>query len=115
MQIRRVTAEFWLAPPSLHTVLDAFIDFISFNFPRPELVILYMIAIVLLAFILPQKRWQLGLTTAWLVVRDIETADPDWRVKDWWDNNGYERQEDFVRDELTVLTYIRWDLASVDG
>jgi LysM repeat protein len=52
-----------------------------------------------------------GRPYVWLVVRDIELADPDWTVKTWLDTHGYVRQEDLVRESITVLTYIRWDLA----
>jgi len=45
----------------------------------------------------------------WLVVRDEGTTEPDWTVKDWLDTHGYIRQQDLVRESLTVLTYVRWD------
>lgn len=49
----------------------------------------------------------------WLVVRDIESDDPDQTVKEWLDEHGYVRQEDFLRKDLSVLTYYRWDKAPV--
>lgn len=49
----------------------------------------------------------------WLVERDIESDDPDQTVKEWLDNNGYVRQEDFLEKDLRVLTYYRWDKAPV--
>jgi LysM repeat protein len=52
-----------------------------------------------------------GRPYVWLVVRDIESADPDWTVKAWLDTHGYIRQEDLVRESISVLTYIRWDRA----
>ena len=52
-----------------------------------------------------------GKPYVWLIVRDIESADPDWRVKAWLDTHGYVRQQDLVRESLTVLSYYRWDKA----
>ena len=52
-----------------------------------------------------------GHPYVWLVVRDIELADPNWTVKAWLDTHGYVRQKDLVRESIIVLTYIRWDLA----
>lgn len=52
-----------------------------------------------------------GRPYIWLVVRDIETADPNWTVKNWLDTHGYVRQKDFVQESISVLTYIRWDKA----
>jgi len=50
-----------------------------------------------------------GRPYVWLIVRDIESADPDWTVKAWLDTHGYVRQQDLVRDSLSVLSYYRWD------
>jgi len=50
-----------------------------------------------------------GRPYVWLVVRDIQTADPDWTVKAWLDTHGYIRQKDLVRENISVLTYVRWD------
>ena len=52
-----------------------------------------------------------GRPYVWLVVREIELADPNWTVKTWLDTHGYVRQKDLVRESITVLPYIRWDLA----
>jgi LysM repeat protein len=52
-----------------------------------------------------------GRPYVWLVVRDIESADPDWTVKTWLDTHGYVRQKDLVSESLTVLNYYRWDKA----
>ena len=52
-----------------------------------------------------------GRPYVWLVVRYIELADPKWTVKTWLDTHGYVRQKDLVRESISVLTYIRWDLA----
>ncbi|HEX6303888.1 MAG TPA: glycosyltransferase family 39 protein [Anaerolineales bacterium] len=56
-----------------------------------------------------------GVPYVWLVERDIESDDPDQTVKEWLDNNGYVRQEDFLRKDLRVLTYYRWDKAPASG
>lgn len=50
-----------------------------------------------------------GLPYVWLIVRDIESADPDWTVKTWLDTHGYIRRKDLVSESLTVLNYYRWD------
>jgi hypothetical protein len=52
-----------------------------------------------------------GHPYVWLVVRDIELADPNWTVKTWLDTHGYVRQKDLVQESISVLTYIRWDMA----
>jgi LysM repeat protein len=52
-----------------------------------------------------------GRLYIWLIVRDIESADPNWTVKTWLDTHGYVRQVDFVQESISVLTYIRWDKA----
>ncbi|MCI0393328.1 MAG: glycosyltransferase family 39 protein [Chloroflexi bacterium] len=46
----------------------------------------------------------------WLVLRDVETVDPDWEVKNWLDTHGYVRTGDLTRNELTVISYVRWDV-----
>jgi mannosyltransferase len=46
----------------------------------------------------------------WLVMRNDEAADPNSRVKEWLDSNGYVRRGDFYRDNITVLGYTRWDI-----
>jgi hypothetical protein len=56
-----------------------------------------------------------GRPYVWLVVRDIESADPDWTVKAWLDSNGYIRQKDLVRESISVLTYVRWDRLPADS
>jgi LysM repeat protein len=52
-----------------------------------------------------------GRPYIWLIVRDIESAGPNWTVKTWLDTHGYVRQKDFVQESISVLTYIRWDKA----
>jgi hypothetical protein len=52
-----------------------------------------------------------GHPSVWLIVRDIESADPDWTVKTWLDTHGYVRQKDLVSESLTVMKYYRWDKA----
>lgn len=259
IQTSRVTEDFWLLPPSFHTVLETFLDFQSFNFPLIELSLVFMSLVFVLSYIIPRKTLQLRLATmwfliplvislivslrqpiflsrnliaaslgyyllvagtvgqfrskkavlalllplvvmntvslgynawyegkedwrsvasfvaqetegkqdglvvflpgyselpfnyyfkrydvsidtqgypsdevllhpspkdvsdpgvlmaglpyVWLVVRDSESADPDWTVKAWLDTNGYIRQKDLVNDSLTVLRYYRWDKA----
>jgi hypothetical protein len=51
-----------------------------------------------------------GQERVWLVLRDVETVDPDWQVKIWLDSNGYERGPDFEGEEIAALTYTRWDV-----
>jgi hypothetical protein len=46
----------------------------------------------------------------WLVMRNDETVDPNSRVKEWLDSNGYVRRGDFYRDNIAVLGYTRWDI-----
>lgn len=46
----------------------------------------------------------------WLVLRDVETVDPDWEVKAWLDSNGYVRGPQYEGEEISALSYIRWDL-----
>lgn len=46
----------------------------------------------------------------WLVLRDVETVDPDWEVKAWLDSNGFVRGPQFEGEEVSALSYIRWDL-----
>lgn len=259
MQTRQVIEDFWLPPPSFQTVLEAFLDFNSLNFPIIEFSLVYMATIFVFAYILPKKTWQLrldsllffiplaisllfslrqpvflsrnliaaslglylliagtigqfrsnkavlalllplilmnsisigynawhevkedwrsvasymaietrgksgglvvflpgyaelpfnyyfkrydvfiktqgypgdeillhpqprevedltallkGRSYVWLIIRDIESADPDWTVKAWLDTHGYIRQRDLVQDSLTVLSYYRWDKA----
>ncbi|HZD58479.1 MAG TPA: glycosyltransferase family 39 protein [Anaerolineales bacterium] len=52
-----------------------------------------------------------GHPYVWLVVRNVESEDLDWGVKEWLDQNGYVRQLDFVAKDVDVLTYYRWDKA----
>lgn len=51
-----------------------------------------------------------GQPYVWLVLRDVETVDPQWRVKGWLDSHGYVRGPDFQGDGITALKYTRWDL-----
>ena len=56
-----------------------------------------------------------GVPHVWLIMRSTESVAPDWTVKEWLDKNGYVRQKDLVDDNLTVLTYYRWDKAPKTG
>ncbi len=56
----------WLSPPSFRTVLGAFLDFQSYNFPLIEISLLYLTTIFVWAFIVPRKSWQQQLATLWL-------------------------------------------------
>jgi LysM repeat protein len=51
-----------------------------------------------------------GRPYIWLVMRNDEAADPNSRVKEWLDTNGYVRRGDFYRDNIAVLGYTRWDI-----
>jgi mannosyltransferase len=66
MQVRQVTASFWLPPPSFRTVLDAILDFHSYNFPAIEISLLYLAMIFVIAYIVPGKSWQRQLASLWL-------------------------------------------------
>jgi mannosyltransferase len=65
-QTQQVTESFWLPPPSFQTVLGAFLDFQSYNFPLIEISILYLTTIFVWAFIVPRKSWQQQLASLWL-------------------------------------------------
>ena len=54
-----------------------------------------------------------GQPAVWLVLRDVETVDPQWEVKAWLDSNGYVRGPEFSGEEISALTYYRWD--TVEG
>ena len=65
-QTQQVTESFWLPPPSFQTVLGAFLDFQSYNFPLIEISLLYLTTIFVWAFIVPRKSWQQQLASLWL-------------------------------------------------
>jgi mannosyltransferase len=65
-QTQQVTESFWLPPPSFQSVLSAFLDFQSYNFPLIEISLLYLTTIFVWAFIVPRKSWQQQLATLWL-------------------------------------------------
>jgi mannosyltransferase len=65
-QTQQVTESFWLPPPSFQSVLGAFLDFQSYNFPLIEISLLYLTTIFIWAFIVPRKSWQQQLATLWL-------------------------------------------------
>lgn len=65
-QTQQVTESFWLPPPSFQTVLSAFLDFQSYNFPLIEISLLYLTTIIVWAFIVPRKSWQQQLASLWL-------------------------------------------------
>ena len=53
-----------------------------------------------------------GRPYVWLVIRQGKSLDPDWvNVKIWLDTHGYVRYPGFERDNISVLTYARWDTA----
>ncbi|HLA98975.1 MAG TPA: glycosyltransferase family 39 protein [Anaerolineales bacterium] len=52
-----------------------------------------------------------GRPYVWLVVRDIENADPDWAVKSWLEAHGYQPEPPLRLGSLSVHTYVRSDLA----
>jgi mannosyltransferase len=66
MQVRQVTTSFWLPPPSFQTVLDAILDFSSYNFPVIEISLLFLAIIFVFAYIVPGKSWQRQLANLWL-------------------------------------------------
>ncbi len=67
IQTRRVTENFWLAPPSIRTVLDTLLDFNSFAFPWAAVSLTYLVVILVLAYIVPGNgKWQRTLATWWL-------------------------------------------------
>lgn len=51
-----------------------------------------------------------GRPYVWLVLRDVEAVDPEWRVKGWLDSHSYVRGPDFQRETIAALKYTRWDL-----
>jgi len=51
-----------------------------------------------------------GRPYIWLVLRDDETSNMHLVVKKWLDNHGYVRSQDFIRDDISVLSYVRWDV-----
>jgi mannosyltransferase len=65
-QTQQVTGNFWLPPPSFQTVLGAFLDFHSYNFPLVELSLVYLAVIFVFAYIVPGKSWQRSLASLWL-------------------------------------------------
>ncbi len=67
-QIRQVTTSFWLPPPSFRTVLDALLDFYSYNFPMIEVSLLYLATVFVFAYIVPGKSWQRRFASLWLVL-----------------------------------------------
>ncbi len=66
MQVRQVTASFWLPPPSFRTVLDTILEFHSYNFPVIEISLLYLAMIFVFAYIVPGRSWQRQLASLWL-------------------------------------------------
>jgi mannosyltransferase len=50
----------------------------------------------------------------WLIMRDFEAVDPDGAVKAWLDSNSYRRGPDFESEEVTAISYTRWDFAQND-
>lgn len=68
LQTHRVTAGFWLQPPSFQTVLGTLLDFHSYNFPFIELSLVYMVMIFVWAYIVPKRSWQVGLASLWLFI-----------------------------------------------
>ncbi len=51
-----------------------------------------------------------GRPYVWLVVRQGESLDPSWvQIKIWLDSHGYVRYPGFDRQNVEVLSYVRWD------
>jgi hypothetical protein len=51
-----------------------------------------------------------GRPYVWLVVRQAESLDPNWlQIKKWLDTHGYVRFTGFEKENISVLTYARWD------
>lgn len=65
-QTQQVTENFWLPPPSFQTVLGAFLDFHSYNFPLVEFSLIYLAIIFIFAYIVPGRSWQRSLASLWL-------------------------------------------------
>lgn len=72
-QMDRVTASFWLPPPTFQSVLNVFLDFNSMNFPWIAISVLYMTVIFVWVYIVPDQSWQLRLATVWLFIPLIIT------------------------------------------
>ncbi len=51
-----------------------------------------------------------GRPYIWLVLYDDKTSNMHLAVKKWLDNHGYVRSQDFIRDDISVLSYVRWDV-----
>jgi len=51
-----------------------------------------------------------GHPYVWLVVRQGESLDPNWlQIKAWLDSHGYVRYPGLERENISVLSYVRWD------
>jgi mannosyltransferase len=51
-----------------------------------------------------------GRPYVWLVVRQGESLDPTWlQIKIWLDTHGYVRYPGLEKENISVLTYVRWD------
>lgn len=67
LQTQRVTESFWLPAPSFPDVLQTFLDFNSFNLPWLVPSVVYMAAILVFAYVVPDPRgWQRRLVSLWL-------------------------------------------------
>jgi mannosyltransferase len=51
-----------------------------------------------------------GRQYIWLVLLDDNTSNMHVVVKKWLDNHGYVRSQDFKQNDLSVLSYVRWDV-----
>ena len=52
----------------------------------------------------------IGHPYVWLVVRQGESLDPEWlQIKAWLDSHGYVRYPGLERENISVLSYVRWD------
>ncbi len=52
-----------------------------------------------------------GRPYVWMVVRQGESMDPTWLdIKKWLDTHGYVRYPGFENENISVLTYARWDM-----
>jgi mannosyltransferase len=53
-----------------------------------------------------------GRPYVWLVVRQGDSMDPTWlQIKQWLDTHGFVRYPGFTNENVSVLTYVRWDKA----
>lgn len=66
-QARRVTEGFWLPAPSFRTVLSTLLDFNSFQLPWMAPSVVYMVAIFVFAYIVPEEGWRRPFLSLWFL------------------------------------------------